>query len=142
MPLVHRVGEAQVDFGCALAKLSTPSPALHLGVLSPVAHLPDALVDLLGRMALFLRKGFVFFDDLSDPTLTFPLDSKRNETVFLPGKGFLFLGMVVQRSNQRGASLLRVNDFFNAPRCRQDTGSRQGQDGELSVHGNTIGSRA
>ena len=40
---------------------------LHLGVLSPEPHLPQALIDPLGRVALFLRQGFVFFDDLSDP---------------------------------------------------------------------------
>ena len=44
-----------------------PHRILHLGILSPVPHLPVALVDPLGRVALFLREGFVFFDDLSDP---------------------------------------------------------------------------
>ena len=44
-----------------------PHRFLHLGVLSPVPHLPDTLLDPLGRVALFLREGFVFFDDLSDP---------------------------------------------------------------------------
>ena len=33
----------------------------------PYPHLPDALVDPLGRVALFPRQRFVFFDDLSDP---------------------------------------------------------------------------
>ena len=47
-----------------------PHRILYLGVLSPIAHLPDALVDRLGQMALFLWKGFVFFDDLSDPLKT------------------------------------------------------------------------
>ena len=32
-----------------------PHRFLHLGVLSPVPHLPQALIDPLGRVALFLR---------------------------------------------------------------------------------------
>jgi len=44
-----------------------PHRFLHLGVLSPVAHLPQAFIDPLGRVTLFLRQGFVFFDDLSNP---------------------------------------------------------------------------
>jgi hypothetical protein len=35
--------------------------------LPPVPHLPQTLIDPLARVALFLREGFVFFDDLSDP---------------------------------------------------------------------------
>jgi len=44
-----------------------PHRLLHLGVFARVAHLPDPLIDPLGRVALFLRQDFVFFDDLSDP---------------------------------------------------------------------------
>jgi hypothetical protein len=44
-----------------------PHRILHLGVLSPIAHLPQALINPLGRVTLFLRQGFVFFDDLCDP---------------------------------------------------------------------------
>ena len=44
-----------------------PHRLLHLGISSLITHPPDAVVDPLGGMALFLREGFVFFDDLSDP---------------------------------------------------------------------------
>jgi hypothetical protein len=43
-----------------------PHRFLHLGISPLVAHLLDALLDPLGRVALFLRQRFVLFDDLSD----------------------------------------------------------------------------
>jgi hypothetical protein len=40
---------------------------LHLGISSLVTHPPNAVLDPLGGVSLFLRYGLVFFDDLYDP---------------------------------------------------------------------------